>query len=195
MRNDVVALYVDRLGPYPKLVEQWWDKDRDANKYDGTLPVVAHPPCQLWVNFAALNYKRYGGEHNKPGNDNGCFSSALASVRRVGGVLEHPAFSNAWKAHALTRPPKDHVGWWYVGFNEWVCEVWQSAYGHRARKRTWLWCVSTERPIEGAWERKAGTHQVGYFDVIKPVISKRKASETPRAFAEWLLEVASRCRR
>ncbi|WP_215412864.1 hypothetical protein, partial [Escherichia coli] len=81
-----------------------WDEARDARTYAGPHRVVAHPPCQLWVNFAALNFKRYGGEHNRPGNDGGCFAAALASVRRWGGVLEHPASSKAWAAHGLTAP-------------------------------------------------------------------------------------------
>lgn len=33
MRDDVVALYVDRLGPYPKLVREWYDEARDATTY------------------------------------------------------------------------------------------------------------------------------------------------------------------
>src|SRR5512144_3121993 len=96
----VAALYIDPRGPYPKMADvDCWDESRDARLYDGPWPVVAHPPCQRWTNFAALNFKRYGGEHNRPGNDGGCFRSALASVRAWGGVLEHPAFSNAWPAH------------------------------------------------------------------------------------------------
>ena len=111
----VAALFVDPRGPYPELLgaERCWDADRDARTYAGPWPVVAHPPCQLWVNFAALNFKRYGGEHNRPGNDGGCFAAALAAVREFGGVLEHPAFSNAWEAHGLTRPPKGRTGWFY----------------------------------------------------------------------------------
>ena len=90
--RQVAALFVATGGSYFGLpgVDPW-DVERDARKYRGPHPVVAHPPCQLWVNFAALNFKRYGGEHNRPGNDGGCFESALASVRRWGGVLEHPA--------------------------------------------------------------------------------------------------------
>src|SRR5688572_1751517 len=59
--RDVAALFVDPEGPYPGLVADCWDVARDARNYDGPLPVVAHPPCQLWVNLAAVNYKRYGG--------------------------------------------------------------------------------------------------------------------------------------
>jgi hypothetical protein len=62
MPPDVAALFVQRGGIYwDKPDIDAWDEQRDARLYDGTLPVVAHPPCQLWVNFAALNFSRYGG--------------------------------------------------------------------------------------------------------------------------------------
>lgn len=189
---NVVALFIDPRGPYPGLVREWYDEARDARTYAGEAPVVCHPPCQLWVNFAALNYKRYGGEHNRPGNDGGCFAHALATVRRVGGVLEHPAFTNAWKAHGLTAPKG--VGWQRVSDREWVCEVWQSAYGHPARKRTWLLYVGNRPPLECRWERKAGTHQVGWFDRIKPTLNKKEAMRTPQAFAEFLVLLAEHAR-
>jgi len=185
----VAALYVARNGTYwNKPGIDAWDQVRDARTYAGQLPVVAHPPCQLWVNFAALNYKRYGGEHNKPGNDGGCFAAALAAVRRCGGVLEHPAFSNAWDAHGLLRPTR--LGWNQASDTEWTCEVWQSAYGHPARKRTWLLYVGQQPPIELNWSRLPGTHQVGWFDRIKPTLSKSEANKTPRAFADVLINLA-----
>jgi hypothetical protein len=101
MSTTIAALYVETDGCYFGLpgVDPW-DEARDARKYAGPHPVVAHPPCQLWVNFAALNFKRYGGEHNRPGNDGGCFAAALASVRewgrgaRASGLLE--CMGGAW---------------------------------------------------------------------------------------------------
>jgi hypothetical protein len=117
--RTVAALFVATDGCYFGLPDvDPWDVRRDARLYAGPHPVVAHPPCQLWVNFAALNFKRYGGEHNRPGNDGGSFASALASVREWCGVLEHPAGSNAWAAHipmpvaSLHRvlPPKERPG-------------------------------------------------------------------------------------
>jgi hypothetical protein len=187
--KPVAALFVDPAGPYPALGADCWTKDRDARIYVGNDPVVAHPPCQLWVNFAALNYKRYGGEHNRPGNDGGCFASALANVRRCGGVLEHPAYSNAWKAFGLLAP--EGAGWRIANTStrEWVCEVWQSAYGHKARKRTWLLYVGRP-PYDLRWQREAGTHQCGWFDRIKPTLAKREASRTPIEFAQELLDLA-----
>jgi len=183
----VSALYVESGGAYFGLPDvDPWDEPRDARKYAGPWPVVAHPPCQLWVNFASLNYKRYGGEHNRPGNDGGCFAAALTAVQRWGGVLEHPAFSRAWHAFGLHEP---HSTGWNRVPGGWVCEVWQSAYGHPARKRTWLYaCV--ENPPELNWERLPGRAQVGWFDRIKPSLSKRAASATPPAFRDALLAIA-----
>ena len=153
--RTVAALYIDPRGPYPKMPGvDCWDEARDARKYEGADPVVAHPPCQLWVNFAALNYKRYGGEHNRPGNDGGCFELALWAVRMFGGVLEHPAGSKAWDRFALLKPRL--LGWQQVALpwphaagTSWVCEVWQSAYGHKARKRgfTTVAAVPQSMPI------------------------------------------------
>jgi hypothetical protein len=188
----VAALFVANPGCYIGLpgVDPW-DVTRDARKYEGPWPVVAHPPCQLWVNFAALNFKRYGGEHNRPGNDGGCFASALASVRRWGGVLEHPAFSNAWDAFGLARPSGE--GWapsTRGDGREWACEVWQSAYGHKARKRTWLLYFGVEAPPELNWTKEPGVAQVGWFDRIKPTLSKREASATPVAFRDMLIDLA-----
>lgn len=82
----IAALFVDPKGPYfGRDGVDPWDESRDAREYPGRYPVVAHPPCQLWVNLAGVNFKRYGGTHNRPGNDNGCFARALEAVRRWGG--------------------------------------------------------------------------------------------------------------
>jgi len=189
----VAALYVQTDGAYYGLegVDPW-DEARDARTYAGPHPVVAHPPCQLWVNLAGVNYKRYGGVHNRPGNDGGCFAKALEHVRRYGGVLEHPASSYAWQTFAL-QPPEG-TGWSFCQSGYWVCEVWQSAYGHKARKRTWLLYVGDFRPPELNWERPAGSHQVGWFDRAKPTLSKRDASATPAQFKDVLLSMARRAK-
>lgn len=190
--QQIAALYVQPNGCYYGLdgVDPW-DIGRDARDYKGPHPVVAHPPCNLWVNFAALNYKRWGGEHNRPGNDGGCFASALHSVRSFGGVLEHPAFTHAWKAHDLPRP--SGAGWSQHGL-DWVCEIWQSAYGHKARKRTWLLYCGSVAPPNLDWTREPGTHQIGQgFTKGKPVLSGKAASATPPAFRDALISLARNC--
>lgn len=190
----IAALFVQRGGVYWDLpgVDPW-DSERDARLYAGAHPVVAHPPCQLWVNLAAVNWKRYKRElpaWYPRGTDGGCFESALCSVRTWGGVLEHPAGSHAWAAFGLLPPAA--VGGWCRSLErptEWTCEVWQSAYGHPARKRTWLLYVGPTPPPMRS-HCKPGTHQVGWFDRKRPSLSKREASRTPVEFRDALLDLA-----
>ena len=193
----IAALFVQPHGCYSTLpfVDDW-PESRDARLYNGNLPVVAHPPCQLWGNLCAVNYARWGGEHNHPGNDQGCFASALKHVRRCGGVLEHPAMSKAFSAHNIT-PPKS-MGWQSVTCGGWVCEVWQSAYGHRANKATWLYCYGKNAPEELNWARITGTYQIGYPDKRgkaknKPTLSKHEANATPVNFRDALIRLALNC--
>lgn len=193
----IAAPFVENDGVYFNLPNvDPWGVARDARNYNGIHPVVAHPPCFLWVNMAAVNWKRY--EREKPawypgGSDGGCFAAALAAVRRCDGVLEHPAFSHAWAHFDLPRPS---LGQWSLvadGYGEWVTEVWQSAYGHKARKRTWLfYCGEAPPPLD--WSRSPGTHQVGWFDRIKPTLSKKEASATPPAFRDALIGLARHSR-
>lgn len=209
--TQIVALFVDRKGPYSKLLgrencfagedDHWPD---DARAYVGDEPVVCHPPCQLWTNLACVNYKRYGKQIPawKPGgDDDGCFASALANVRRCGGVLEHPAGSHAWAHYGLLSPIgiDRGPGSWYKDAPSyepwdcqeyWVCEVWQSAYGHKARKRTWLLYCGARPPFKLDWTRKPGTHQCGWFDRARPTLSKVEASRTPVRFAKELIRLA-----
>lgn len=197
----VAALFVDMKGIYPRLCgpENCWGIDRDARLYSGPHPVVCHSPCQLWVNMAGQNFIRYTRQkgypqpHLRPGNDGGCFARALECVRRFGGVLEHPAGSHAWSTFALGRPDKDG-GWAEMRPGEWSCEVWQSAYGHQARKKTWLYYCGSIAPAEMNWARDPGTHQVGWFDRVKPTLGKREASATPEAFARALIELAAQAK-
>jgi len=190
----VAALFVQPTGCYSRLpFVDLWPEERDARGYSGPWPVVAHPPCQLWGRMAPINYTRWGGEHNRPGNDGGCFASALRAVRSWGGVLEHPASTKAWSANGLIAPVT--MGWQRIIDGGWVCEVWQSAYGHRANKATWLYYFGRNAPRELKWERKIGTHQIGFYDQRgkgrnKPTLNKREANATPEAFRNELLSLA-----
>ena len=188
----VAALFVQTDGCYYLDGIDAWDVKRDARLYNGNLPVIAHPPCQLWGNMAFVNYARWGGEHNKPFNDGGCFKSALDSVNKCFGVLEHPAKTRAWKHYGLEKPNK--IGWSKSG-EGWVCEVWQSAYGHRANKATWLYYRGSKPPFELKWDKIKGTHQIGRQDKRgkernKPTLSKREANATPIEFRDELIRLA-----
>ena len=106
----IAALFVQIEGCYIDNTEiDAWTEERDARLYNGPYPVVAHPPCQRYGNLGKANYARWGGEHNRPLNDKGCFASALSAVNCWGGVLEHPASSMAWETYNLNLPQKE--GW------------------------------------------------------------------------------------
>ena len=145
----IAALYVETDGSYFGLPNvEAWDQARDARKYHGPHPVVAHPPCQRWGKLWAgqpLHIKRTG-ERKIKGDDNGCFASALASVRRWCGVLEHPWGSHAWAHFGLNRPSREG-GWISAGWDGgWTCCVEQGRYGHYARKPTLLFAYGVELP-------------------------------------------------
>ena len=137
----IAALYVQTNGSYFGLegVDPW-DEIRDARKYAGPWPVVAHPPCQRWGKMwfgQPLTVKKTG-ERKKLGDDGGCFGHALSSARRWGGIIEHPWGSLAWPHHGLTTP--DRAGGWIMADFEggWTCCVEQGRYGHYDRKPTLL---------------------------------------------------------
>lgn len=186
----IAALFVEEGGVYFGLSDvDPWPESRDARKYTGPHPVVAHPTCSRWCQLAHINQKRYG---HKVGDDGGCFESALGSVRKFGGVLEHPARSYAWPAFGLTVPPRR--GWSRSIDGGWVCEVSQAAYGHRARKLTWLYWFGNGAPPPLDWSRPKPTAQISFCknrgNSPLPRLSKRQASRTPPAFRDTLLSLA-----
>jgi hypothetical protein len=193
LRRDitVAALFVETDGCYfglPRI--DAWDAPRDAMQYPGPFPVIAHPPCDRWHMLSAVNHKRWGFRINE---DGGCFAFALAAVRQWGGVLEHPAESRAFRFHGLPRPNRN--GWQRTLDGDWVTEVDQAAYGHRARKRTWLVYSGATAPAPLKWQVAHGTHQVGICDQRgmernKPALSKAEALATPVEFRDALIGLA-----
>jgi hypothetical protein len=158
----IAALFVRTNGCYFGLPDvDPWDKERDARKYDGPYPVVAHPPCERWGRYWFGSPMMAGrGIRLKKGDDNGCFAAAIAAVRKWGGVLEHPEASAAWSAFGLSAPPKSG-GWVAAGdFIGWTCCVEQGWYGHRARKATWLYYVGKEAPPALKWGKSPATEKL-----------------------------------
>lgn len=187
----IAALFVEKTGVYSGRDDvDPWDVERDARDYEGPHPVIAHPPCGRWCQLASVNEARYG---HPVGGDGGCFYCALFAVRTWGGVLEHPAYTEAWKVFRLLRPARDswqrdmHTG-------DWVTEVSQVAYGHPARKRTWLLYHGDNPPPPLDWSEPPAAAQVsycanhGHSDL--PRISKGPARRTPPQFAEVLIGLA-----
>jgi len=190
---SITVLFAETNGVYFNIPNiEPWDIKRDARLYTGNNPVIAHPPCQLWGKMAVINYKRYGGEHNRPGNDHGCFESALDNVNRCGGVLEHPQSSYAWERYGLTKPIKNQ---WTKSDFGWTCVIWQSAYGHLANKATWLYYKGNKKPFDLNWDRPKGDYQIGFQDQRgksknKPTLSKKLSNATPILFRDELISLA-----
>jgi hypothetical protein len=184
----VAALYVETGGVYYGLPDvDPWDEARDARLYAGPWPVVAHPPCARWGQLANVNHARYG---TPLGEDGGCFEAALKSVRKWGGVLEHPANSRAF--HHFELPHPRGGSWQHDLWNRgYVTEVSQVAYGHPARKRTWLYLVGP--PVELDWSEPPHTHVVGagiHSGESTWAPRDETSYATPLAFRDVLLDMA-----
>lgn len=155
-----------------------WDAERDARRFGGGLPVVAHPPCRAWGRLRKFAKPRPG--------EKALALHAVEQVRKYGGVLEHPAWSTLWDEAGLPYPgnPVDAWGGYCV-------EVDQVHWGHVARKRTWIYVVGAytlpKLPAQPREATKAIRPNTGSGEVCA---TKREREETPPAFARWLLALA-----
>lgn len=192
----VAALYIDPRGPYPKMPGvDCWDESRDARKYDGPHPVVAHPPCGPWGKLAFCSKFQ----------PKDCGPRAVEQVRKFGGVLEHPAGSHLFAAcAALPGELPDAFGGRTI-------EVEQVRWGHVARKRTWLYLIGVH-DVGTMPPPRDPTHWCSGFRLSKraapasykrtgcavpegiKVCSAQQRRRTPVAFAEFLVSLARNSR-
>lgn len=198
----IAALFVERDGVYSVSGIQLWHKERDARFYHGPYCVVAHPPCERWGRY-------WHGAPNKPhqfqlGDDGGCFKSALSSVNRWGGVLEHPADSHAWRWFGIDPPPR--TGGWIRTKYGFTCCVYQGHYGHLAGKPTWLYANIGFHPPELIWgpceqrlhpvalERYGyeKARRIGMMAMVGGKDKTRIRNATPEAFRDLLISMVRR---
>lgn len=181
--SRVAVLYIDPRGPYPAMPDvDCWDVERDARKYAGPHPIVAHPPCGPWSRMRHLC--KYQDKTLAP--------DALEKLRHWGGVLEHPAHSQLWKSFGLPLPGGLPHG------DTWAMAVDQVRWGHVARKATWLLFVGVPRNAVGTLppDREA-THWIAAPARVrrnhpgKKACSAAQARRTPPAFARWLVDLAA----
>lgn len=204
-QDMIAALFVATNGVYCGLENvDAWDITRDARKYAGPYPVVAHPPCERWGRYwgggPSARVKR------KLGDDGGCFAFALEAVRMWGGVLEHPEASHAWAHHGLNKPPK--CGSWVTADTQggWTCCVEQGHYGHVARKATWLYAIDVTLPKliwgpSGGIRLDEGFHSKAERDAARAAgqkprkrLSTAQNIATPIPFRDLLLSIARTAR-
>lgn len=191
------VLFAEKKGIYGELdFVDLWHEERDARKYTGELPIVAHPPCSRWCRLAGLVEARWG---HKVGDDDGCFEAALRLVRKNGGVIEHPAYSKAFYTYGLPIPRSSKGGWQMGLCGGWSCYVEQCKYGHPAKKATWLYCYGIENPPSLKWgltpdgECKSLVSWCG--NKVKrtpdrPRLGKKAAIATPVEFRDELIKIA-----
>lgn len=180
----VAVLFARRDSVYKTLGADVWDGDRDALKWPGGAPVVAHPPCRAWGSLAHFAKPRDGEKELGPW--------AVAQVRRWGGVLEHPARSRLWAAAGLP------LGAARDDFGGYTLSVDQRWWGHRANKATWLYVCGAPAKSLPEWPLRIdeGTHYImrdnrGFTrNAGKLRLPTPEREATPPALAAWLLEVA-----
>lgn len=160
-----------------------WDMDRDARRWPGGGPAVAHPPCRAWGRLRAFA--------NPRPDEKELALWAVEHIRLFGGVLEHPAYSTLWGAAELPAPGgRDSFGGWTLPVN-------QHWWGHRAEKATWLYIVGIDPcdlpPIPYRIDEPTHVVQSRKRDGSRPHITKAEREHTPPDFAKWLVQVAELC--
>jgi hypothetical protein len=161
-----------------------WDAERDARKWPGGAPVIAHPPCRAWGRLRHFAKPR--------ADEKNLARLAVALVREFGGILEHPASSTLWAAQKLPAPGERD------GYGGWTLPLHQHWLGHRAEKATLLYIVGCEPhdmpPLPLRLDEPTHVVQSRKRSDYRPHISKAEREHTPPAMAEWLVELARKCK-
>jgi hypothetical protein len=112
-------LCADEKSNYFKLdyILDIYTTSRSAFNYKGSNLVICHPPC------AQFSRMRKFSKTNKDHLDLAAF--CVETVKKNGGILEHPAGSNIFKLYNLNRKK--------------ILSVDQSWWGFPCRKRTYLY--------------------------------------------------------
>lgn len=149
-----------------------WTIERDARRYAGPYPVVAHPPAHDWKVWCdkrsdpkivpGCAWKGTRADLRSNGACPSCFDHTIASgfdcavraveqVRTFGGVLEHPARSKLWRyafgrEDFLPQPCADHPAGCASHsdrFGGVTIEVNQEEWGGSGSKLSWVYIVGT----------------------------------------------------
>jgi hypothetical protein len=164
-----------------------YDIHRDARTFAGNKPIVAHPPCRAWGRLAHMAKPR--------ADEKELAVYAIKMIRRFGGVLEHPERSKLWNHLSLPLGAnRDEFG----GFTLSIDQHW---FGHKARKRTWLYIVGIspsdipEYSINLAYPRYTVNSclRAGHPSRL-PEITKAEREHTPPDLARYLVSLARMCK-
>jgi hypothetical protein len=164
---------------------------RNALHFEGGCPVVAHPPCAQWGGLRHMA--------RKDPQEKSLALFAVSRVRHFGGVLEHPKGSTLWTTEEIPVP-----GGGIDAYGGYTIEIDQWDFGHVANKPTWLYivgCTPAQLPTmpphkEGTSYRVISTGH-GLREGMpgwRSRVTQKEREYTPPALAEWLVEVARRCK-
>ena len=150
-----------------------YDIDRDCYTFDGSTPVVAHPPCRAWS--ARLRHQA-----KPPAGEKDIAPWCVEQLRQCGGVLEHPAKSVLWDELSLPKPGCRRRD------NLWSMELNQSWFGYTIAKRTWVLVSMVDQPPEIPFRLHYSHGDSKRFKAM----SRNARAATPIDFAKWLVATA-----
>lgn len=187
--HTVTALFTRKDSIYRYLLSDVYDKERNALNYQGTNPVICHPPCRSWG--------RLRGQANYIKEEHEMALFAVEKIRKNGGILEHPVSSKLF-GNVLPYPgTKDQFG----GYSICIDQFW---FGHPCKKKTLLYichideysmpplplnfnCI--QHVISTPKRRKSGIRSS-----IKREVSKADRERTPAGLAIWLILACTQVR-
>ena len=153
-----------------------YDEEKNALNYRGQAAIIAHPPCRLWGRLRHMS--------KAPQVERILAIWAIIQIRKVGGILEHPAGSRLFRKMKI---PLDGSPDQYGGF---VISINQHWFGFQAKKRTYLYIVGCTRsqipqlPLNFSAITHSVSSSKNYLE-----LDKSKNSVTAPKLCEWLFEI------
>ena len=156
---------------YKTLGVDCYDIDRDARTFDGSTPIIAHPPFRAWSAYCSHQAKY-------PPEEKELAPMCVQWLAKCGGILEHPAHSRLWSRMRIPLPGEYRNGMHCI-------EVNQCWWGDSRTKKTWLLLSKIDMsklvlppPVEVQDDRESWSK-----------MSKDQRSATHPSFARWLIEL------
>lgn len=149
-----------------------WDKGKDAIKFMGGMPAVAHPPCRLWGKLKGMTKLSTPEEKAERNLGRHCVRMVLEN----GGVVEHPAGSDLFADMALPAGG-------YANEKGFTLEFTQRIFGHSMLKPTWIFFAGIE------YNQVLPIRPPLHFLPLKQIqhLSTAQREATPPELAKWLL--------
>lgn len=165
--QNISVLCTSKNSIYNELGLETYDQKRDARTYNGSGPIIAHPPCRAWSAHMSHFAKPLPGEK----------SLALFCLRKIaknGGVLEHPANSKFFEQYNLHQD---------IRFK--IIEIHQSWFGYPTTKRTWLLMPKHYKIPEYPFSLQRQGKEKQIFENM----SHNQRSKTTLELAKWLINL------